>query len=409
MFKTTPLVKAIPTNQHPERGVHIDRIHITGPLNHVPLGELFYKAFDEYSTIPVGSEAIKPNTKKNPEDVYIRSKEVQSNGMANMLEIDCCPPKILQGHNFFGHADLMDYVYAIFCKQVEKFELVVDEDTREQWRAGQVAITEIHLTANYWCPEGMQLAIVDAIDKNNPKGKRRDEVTCVTLGLVGNGKRSKYHQATVYDKAVVLEKEWQKTGTYQKRILAVAKKSIRVEIKCLSQWLKNKNNDLGYAMRWKDTDLNAVFFKLLGSYQINNSIQRLITEEERRMLSRAELRAYMLWLNGENLNDHYGRTTVWKYAVSILHKTSIDVRAHRRPDALPALDLREVLVRDNIVPIPDWAYELPERYWQPGRSLVEDSKRSLDAPNEITVKAAAKPMGRKNKPTFDAELDGLAY
>ena len=194
MFKTTPMKRAMTNHCAPTQGVHIDRIHITGPLNHKPLGQLYYKALDDFTTVPVGSEAIKPNTRKNPEDVYIRSKDVQENGMANMLEIDCCPPKILQGHNFFGHADLLDYVYAIFCKQMERYKLVVDEDTREQWRTGQVAITEIHLTANFLCPEGMQLAIADAIDQNNPKGKRKDEDTCVTLGLVGKGKRSKSHQ-----------------------------------------------------------------------------------------------------------------------------------------------------------------------------------------------------------------------
>lgn len=391
----------------PRRGVHIDRIHVTGPLNHKPLGELFYKAIDDQTVVPVGSQAVKPNAKKNPEDVFIRSKEVQHNGMANMLEIDCCPPKILQGHNFFGHADLLDYVYAIFCKQVEKFDLVADEDTRNQWRTGQVAITGIHLTANFWCPEGMQLPIVQAIDENNAKGKQLDVETCVTLGYVAKGKRSKNHMATTYSKAALLEKDWKEPGEYQSRCIAAAKRSIRLEIKCYSQWLLN--NDLGFVMRWKDISLDDVFFKLLAGYQINNSIQRLITQEEKDMLSKPQLRAYMLWLSGENLKDYYARTTVWKYATEILEKTGVDIRANRRPCALPALNMREVLVKENIVPIPLWAYDMPERYWQPGRALYDEILKSREIPADISAVDSDEASTLRHRLKPDAELDKLAY
>ena len=389
------------------RGVHVDRIHVTGPLHHAPLGELFYKAIDEQTVVPVGSQAVKPNAKKNPEDVYIRSKEIQQNGMANMLEIDCCPPKILQGHNFFGHADLLDYVYAIFCKQVEKFSLVVDEDTRNQWHTGQVAITEVHLTANFWCPEGMQLPIVQAIDENNAKGKHRDVETCVTLGYVAKDKRSKYHMATTYSKAALLEKDWKKPGEYQTRIVASAMRSIRLEIKCFSQWLKN--NDLGFVMRWKDINVDDVFFKLLEGYQINNSVQRLITQEEKAMLSKPQLRAYMLWLSGEDLKNYYARNTVWKYATEVLDKTGVDIRAIRRPDALPALNMREVLVKENIVPIPMWAYDMPERYWQPGRALYDEILKSRNTPANISAVDSDGVINFRQPSKPDAEFDQLAY
>lgn len=414
MFKTVHQIKTLEKalerafkHTAPRRGIHIDRIHVTGPLHHAPLGELFYKAIDDQTVVPVGSQAVKPNRKKNPEDVYIRSKEVQQDGMANMLEIDCCPPKILQGHNFFGHADLLDYVYAIFCKQVEKFNLIVDEDTKNQWRTGQVAITGIHLTANFWCPEEMQLAIIQAIDENNSKGKKRDVETSITLGYVAKDERSKYHMATTYSKAALLEKDWKKPGEYQTRIVAAAKKSIRLEIKCYSQWLLN--NDKGFVMRWNDISLDDVFFKLLEGYQINNSVQRLITQEEKTMLSKPQLRACMLWLSGEDLKNYYARNTVWKYATEVLDKTGVDIRANRRPDALPALNMREVLVKENIVPIPLWAYDMPERYWQPGRALYDEILKSRDAPADISAVTSdgVSNFGQPLKP--DVELDKLAY
>ena len=116
--------------------------------------------------------------------------------------------------------------------------------------------------------------------------------------------------------------------------------------------------------------MNEIFFKILSRYNIANAIQPLLTEDERQMLSNAQQRAYMLWLNGADLKDYFSRTTVWKYITEIDELTGIDMRAHRRPEKLPIADLRDLLVQDNIVPIPHWAYENPERYWAPGTAFL---------------------------------------
>jgi len=124
--------------------------------------------------------------------------------------------------------------------------------------------------------------------------------------------------ATAYAKDVLLHKEWKRPGPLQARIIRTSERSFRVEIKLYSQWLKE--NGLGYVMRWKDVDVNEIFFKLLARYNISNSFQPLLTEDERQMLSNAEQRAYMLWLNGADLKDYFSRTTVWKYNTEILKK-----------------------------------------------------------------------------------------
>jgi hypothetical protein len=347
------------------RTVHIDRIHVTGPLDHKPLGELFYKLYDGIP-VAVGASAFKPNSKRNPDEVYIRSREVQANERAYMLEFDCCPPKILQGHNFFGHGDPLDYTYAMFDRQTSKFGLAVDPGQREEWKTGQVSITGMHLCANFWCQPGMQLPFINAIDSNNFEGKHRDERTCITLGFTPK-RRSVHHMATAYAKDVLLHKEWQRPGPLQTRIIRTSERSFRVEIKLYSQWLKE--NGLEYVMRWKHIDVNEIFFKILARYNIANAIQPLLTEDERQMLSNAQQRAYMLWLNGADLKDYFSRTTVWKYITELEELTGIDMRANRRPEKLPIADLRELLVRDNIVPIPHWAYENPKRYWAPGTAF----------------------------------------
>jgi hypothetical protein len=356
--------------------VHIDRLHVVGPLDHKPLGELFYKELDENTVIPVGASAFKPMSRRNPDCVYIRSRDVQSNGRAHELEFDCCPTKLLQKHNFFGHGDPISYTYAAFDLQTRKFGLAVSAEQREQWRTGQVSVTGLHLCANFWCPENAQLSIIDGIDENVRGGKHRDEATCITLGFTPK-RRSQYHTVTTYAKAVLLAQEWPRPGPYQSRILAAARRSIRVEIKLYSQWLKRRG--LGYVMRWRDVDVNAIFFEVLAQYRIRNAVQALLTADERKLLSAAEQRAYLLWLNGESLQDHFCRSTVWKYVSSIEAKTGISLRGQRRPDALPAVNLADILVPENIVPVPSWAHGSPY-YWAPGQAG-----------------------------SIDDELDGLAY
>lgn len=349
----------------PVRTVHIDRLHVTGPLDHKPLGELFYKLYED-EPVAVGASAFKPNSKRNADEVYIRSREVQANERAYMLEFDCCPPKILQGHNFFGHGDMLDYTYAMFDRQTRKFGLPVDPGQREEWQTGQVGVTGMHLCANFWCTPGQQLPFIDAIDHNNQSGKHRDEPTCITLGFTPK-RRSVHHMATAYAKDVLLHKEWKRPGPLQTRIIRTSERSFRVEIKLYSQWLKE--NELGYVLRWKDVDVNEIFFKILARYNIANAIQPLLTEDECRLLSKAEQRAYKLWLSGFDLDKEFCRTTVWKYTTEIEEKTGIDMRANRRPEKLPLADLREILVPENIVPIPHWAYENPQRYWAPGTAF----------------------------------------
>lgn len=166
----------------------------------------------------------------------------------------------------------------MFSRQISRFGLPVNPDQNDQWRTGRVGLTGLHLTANFWCPIGIQTAIIDAIDQDHRCGKHRDDVTCITLGFTPK-RRSQYHAATIYAKFFLLAKEWPRPGPFQTRILQASARSLRIEIKLYSQWLKRQ--ELGYVMRWNGVDMNALFFEFLGEYNICNAIQELMTEDER--------------------------------------------------------------------------------------------------------------------------------
>jgi len=361
--------------------IHIDRIKVSGPLEHKPLGEPFYKGHPDYGYYSVASEAVgKAGKRKNdPNEFYVRSKAISDDGRANEVEFDCCPPKQLQGHNLFGHADVLDYSNACFERLTALNHLDVGESQCKEWQTGQVKLHWLHLTGNFLCLPHAKSAIINAIDQNNAKGKHRDWETCLTLGYTPTG-RSQYQTATIYDKFGLLSLEWDKPDPLQQEILRLADGSLRIEIKLYSQWLRTYGIDesgkianiaaelkkdpdakfrvksLAYVMNWTAVDVDALFFELLGGYNIRNSIQRLLTEDEERMLTKAERRGYLLWLNGENLHDHYSRTTVWNYIDSVKAKTGIDMKGSLRPDRLPVIDFAEMLTPANLVPIPDWAH-----------------------------------------------------
>jgi hypothetical protein len=344
------------TNQPPIPGhIHIDRMRISGPLEHVPLGEVFYRdsPLEDDTVIAAGASALRPSKRGNPSDVYVRSKDVQPDGKAYKLEIDCCPPMLLQRHNFFGHADLIDYCYRIFDQVTREQGLVVDPQQRELWRTGRyVDLTEIHLTGNFWFPPSAKAATFDAIDEDNKTGKFRPIHSCITLGFTPV-RRSLYQTLTIYDKFILLAAQWLTPGPLQTKILELACRSLRVELKLFSQGLKRRKLDT--VQSWEGLDVDALFFELLEKFNVKNAIQPLLTEEEQKQLTRGAKRAYFLWLSGESLLNHFSRTTVWKYATEVFAKTKIDMGGSRRPEALPAIDLAEVLTPANLVAVPSWA------------------------------------------------------
>ncbi len=373
--------------------VHIDRITVSGPLDHRPLGELFYKSVpgSDEEVFPVGAQAYTPQRRKNPlpDDIFVKSHTVQADGRAYGIRFDCCPPQVLQGHNLFGHNNPLDYAYAIFDRQTAKHEIPVTSEEREMWRTGKlITLTELHLTGNLGCPANAKPFIFDAIDQNNPSGKHRDYETCITLGYGPKG-RSQHRVATLYDKFCLLSVAWPNPGPLQAELLRLAEQSIRVEIKLYSQWLRTYGvnpagkivnlavlrkkdpkaaeafRSLAHAAAWAWVDVDALFFELLAGYNIRNSIQRLLTEDEVKMLSKAERRAYVLWLKGEDLRNHFGRTAVYGLVRSVKEKTGgIDMAGRRRPELLPEIDLEQILRPANLLPPPP-ALMGTAYYWTP--------------------------------------------
>ena len=339
----------------PNAGVHIDKIHMTGPLTHKARGTLNY-AYDEVKgVVPSHTFPKKLKAGRTKDVVTIHSRDIDSSGNAHKLEIQCCPPILLQRHNIFGHSSVLDYVNAIFDVVVKMLGIEVAERDLKEWRKGAVWITVIHLTCNFRCSEHDALPIIDAIDQDNRCGKHRDYLTCVSLGFTPEG-RSQHHGLTVYYKPAQLEKVWKKAGTYQNKLLEYIVNSIRAEVKLFGKGLEARG--LQYAMDWEGVDIAALYFEIFDKYNVKYAIQRQLTDHDMKVLTTAEANAYLLWLNGRAMSDQFeSRSTAHKYIKSILTKTGVNTAGNRRPEPLPEIHLLDIFRAENALPVPDWLFD----------------------------------------------------
>lgn len=342
--------------------IHIDKIHVKGPCRHKPIGKVYFGHDEDFGYVAAGSRLTKKQLKKGADSAFVKSKKIEDDGLAYELEIHCCPPKVLQKHNVFGHSSLVDYAYAVFDHVAKAFDLDVDPHDREEWRAGRFWLTEVHLTGNFGCLSRDVIPAIDAVDENNSEGKHRDLKTCITLGYTGK-RRSKYEMATLYYKPAELMQAWKKTGPFQKKLIEATQDSIRGEMKFYSMGLKTLK--LQYGATWLGADVATLFFDALEKYKIKFAIQPLITVEALAVLTTAERNVYELWLHGKAVADQFrSRSSAHKYINAVKEKTGFDMSGDRRPDPLPAINLADIFSPENVLPIPVWLFAT-EHYFPP--------------------------------------------
>lgn len=348
--------------------IHIDRFTLNGPLNHRPLGELFYSFDPLLGPVPVGASAYTPKRRKNlkSEEIYIKSSAINDDEMAQRLLFNCCPPQILQDHNVFGHGDLLDYAYAIFLGQLRNHSLTATPEEHQWWRTGKlINVSEVHLTGNFWVPPHLKMMFINAIDEANRGGKHRNIESCIALGF--NASRRSTHQGVcIYDKAPVLFKQWSNPGQYQAELVDYIDGSIRIEVRLYEGGLAYR--DLKSAAKWADVDVDQLFFEILSGFNVGNAIQPLLTQDEEKELTKSELITYVLWLLKQDIRRFLSASTISRHARAIKVKVGIDILSDRRPERLPQLDLTHVLKVENIVPVPNWLVEIG-RYRAPGQSF----------------------------------------
>lgn len=333
----------------------IDRIRVKGPLPHKAIGEAVQMKDKKQPGKLKHFRNRKPlKGGKLLATVNVRSKEVHGNKAAE-IEFDCCPPKVLQGHNLFGSSDLLGLVYDTLLAIIEHAELAVDDAALQPWQEGNVTITEIHITGNFRVEERLLPMLIEAIDQHVEAGKCRPYATSITLGGKSD-KRSMNDSLLVYSKLRQVERKLARfPKKYAKHLRDFAKDTLRVEAKLYLKGLASHGRSA--LADWQEGDLDRFFWEIVDKYELPSSIQPMLTADEEQELSKREQVMYLLWLHGHRPLDYCkSRTTFMKYRNGIKDKVGSDIESRRRPQKLPEVTLKEILVPDNLKEIPDWAY-----------------------------------------------------
>ncbi|WP_154819979.1 hypothetical protein SR858_03595 [Duganella zoogloeoides] len=71
------------------------------------------------------------------------------------------------------------------------------------------------------------------------------------------------------------------------------------------------------------------------------------------------------------MDNHYCRTSLWKYARSISDKVNIDIRGGL-PTKAPPVDTDEIFVPENVLQVPAWA--IGTEYYSPPVAVVAEKR-----------------------------------
>ena len=139
--------------------IHIDKIRMRVHCVHTPLGKSMFIDQDDLGILPCSSTPMQISLIDGWDTMYVRSMQVcQATGMAEILEIHCCPPLVLQRHNLFGHANLQSYINVILEQLTQRLGIDVDPFDRKEWERGAVTLTEIRMmSCHSWPFQGSSL------------------------------------------------------------------------------------------------------------------------------------------------------------------------------------------------------------------------------------------------------------
>lgn len=346
----------------------IDRIRVRGRLKHRAIGD----AVRMKDKRRPGKTVERRNRKELKGDNLLATVNVRSHGItggvASEIEFDCCPVKVPQGHNIFGSSNLHGLVYETLLMVIEHEDLDVEDSEFQPWRDGDVTITEIHITGNFYAEERLIPMLIQAIDEHVHSGKWRPYVTSITLGSEGD-RRSKHYALLVYGKLLQVEKQLSKfPPKIADRLREAARDTLRVEAKLYFNGLEGRDRQL--LANWQDGDLDKFFWEVVGKFKLPRAIQPLLTADEERKLTEKERMVYLLWLHGHEPEQFFkSRTTVNNYRNQILDKVGTDIQSRRRPERSPEVTFKEILVPGNLKPVPAWAYDT--RYYCEPSALTD--------------------------------------
>ena len=192
-------------------------------------------------------------------------RKLKSSGQA--LDIDFCPPKILQGHNGLGSNDLIGLALHAVPLIFRDRGIPLSSDVQQRLIAGDYRLREVHVTEHHKMPHGSIPALCSAIRRYGP-----DSLQAVPIER-GIGIRlwpnSRSRSVLIYDKLRYFKDvtagkpfkhldilragidpnsyahHWQALNF--RELLEYLRQGVRIEVKLFSEFLKRRGLERGSA------------------------------------------------------------------------------------------------------------------------------------------------------------------
>lgn len=342
----------------------IDLLSITLDIRHTPFGSV--------RTIERENNDKPAKTKHLSIKAVIHQVPilVTSLGDGNQINIRCCPLKVFQGHNIFGTNQVNKLGNELIDAVLNYFGISASENQLSAWARGEYAIDEIHLTHRF--PVESRRIIRRVVSHIHKYSSMSLAPSIIDKG-VGVTIKAPHGLAEwiFYDKCREFGDKRKNEHKYLESragedaaeaghlLYRLASKSIRAELKLSKAYLKKHGLDRG--VFWTDRMVKKVYLHELILLRLGEipSLPEML--QVYKAIDNAKLRSVLiLWANGEDISEHYGRTTLEKHRRAIREELGIDILKDEPVLKRASIKLSDIFDPSNmLIGFPKWARKYP--------------------------------------------------
>lgn len=291
----------------------------------------------------------------NESSLQVKSQALNEHGQATELWIDGNLSKYLQGHNLFGSRDLGNLVYLTFLEilnsGVIQYELLQAVSAEQAILTGEYAVKSLDINQLYRLDNDRSVeAWLYAAEMHASKRAGR---TTSKRGTVYLGQHSRRWAIKFYNKFQEMLKHQSESHVHYERLLGFAKGMLRVELRLLSQELKDRGLSLG--KHFNENIIGQLFNEYVSKIDMNTNAT--LIDEKLLKVPRAVQATYQLWLSGNSCRELLPHNTFYRHR-RILKEFDIDINFPHtnvtRNNVVPLLRVVEAVPAPN----PQWAYDL---------------------------------------------------
>jgi hypothetical protein len=338
----------------------IDFLSITIDFLHEPFG----------SVRTIEREDNTGNTKRLSKVIRVNQVPIYVTSLNNGTQINIrgCPLKAFQGHNNFGTNLVVKLGFQLILESIFQLGFNATEDQFHEWRSGEFQLDEIHLTHRFPISGFGIRRVLSHIHRYSSKYLRPSFISKgvgVTLKLphlewMFYDKRLEFMDKRKKEHKFLEAVAGDRADTAKDKLLATASKSIRAELKLDRDYLRTHRLDRG--KHWSIGKVKEVFVRELKLLRLGRIPSLPDLPMVYKQISDPKLRSIViLWANGEDLSNHYGRTTLQKYRKAIRDVHGFDVLKDQPVLESARINLSDVFNAANMLTgFPKWVSKYPE-------------------------------------------------